>query len=120
MKAKRFQKVENRSDLSFFFSYQKVYRKETASKKTWQEARDFCKTIGGDLMSIHSMRDMSNIEYVCFSKHAYVNDHNVSLGNHLRNVKFCWLKGFVIQSMPGLASGYKEPMRALHGVMVHL
>uniref|UniRef100_A0A8C7Y9T5 Mannose receptor, C type 1a n=1 Tax=Oryzias sinensis TaxID=183150 RepID=A0A8C7Y9T5_9TELE len=59
---------ENRSDLSLFFSHEKIYRKESASKKTWQEAQDFCKSIGGDLLSIHS--------------------------NHLKYCQTCWLLRF--------------------------
>ncbi|KAM4543684.1 macrophage mannose receptor 1 [Fundulus diaphanus] len=38
----------------------KVYKKMNEHKKTWQEAQDFCKAIGGDLLSIHSMRDLEN------------------------------------------------------------
>ncbi|KAI4806365.1 hypothetical protein KUCAC02_017193 [Chaenocephalus aceratus] len=40
----------------------KLYKKTEERKKTWQEALDFCKAIGGDLMSIHSMEDMSNAQ----------------------------------------------------------
>uniref|UniRef100_A0A4W6CGU1 Mannose receptor C-type 1 n=1 Tax=Lates calcarifer TaxID=8187 RepID=A0A4W6CGU1_LATCA len=42
----------------------KVYQKTKDLKKTWHEAQDFCKAIGGDLMSIHSMKDLSNAPYV--------------------------------------------------------
>lgn len=33
-------------------------------KKNWQEAQDFCKAMGGDLMSLHSMQDLANLQYV--------------------------------------------------------
>uniref|UniRef100_A0AAQ4QFA2 Mannose receptor C-type 1 n=1 Tax=Gasterosteus aculeatus aculeatus TaxID=481459 RepID=A0AAQ4QFA2_GASAC len=38
----------------------KVYKKSTAEKKSWQEAQDFCKDIGGQLMSVHTEEDLSN------------------------------------------------------------
>uniref|UniRef100_A0A7N8YK80 Mannose receptor C-type 1 n=1 Tax=Mastacembelus armatus TaxID=205130 RepID=A0A7N8YK80_9TELE len=38
----------------------KLYKKQGDLKKTWQEAQDFCKAIGGDLISIHSKQDLSN------------------------------------------------------------
>ncbi|XP_034003884.1 macrophage mannose receptor 1 [Trematomus bernacchii] len=41
----------------------KLYKETADRKKTWQEALDFCKAIGGDLMSIHSMEDMSNAQF---------------------------------------------------------
>uniref|UniRef100_A0A4W6CH01 Macrophage mannose receptor 1 n=1 Tax=Lates calcarifer TaxID=8187 RepID=A0A4W6CH01_LATCA len=41
----------------------KVYQKTKDLKKTWHEAQDFCKAIGGDLMSIHSMKDLSNAPF---------------------------------------------------------
>ncbi|XP_070961448.1 macrophage mannose receptor 1-like isoform X1 [Oncorhynchus clarkii lewisi] len=41
----------------------KLHRKETANKKSWSEAREFCKAIGGDLMSIHSATDLNGSPY---------------------------------------------------------
>ncbi|KAL1006843.1 hypothetical protein UPYG_G00077910 [Umbra pygmaea] len=38
----------------------KIYRRAIEKKKTWSEAREFCKAIGGDLMSIHSAQDLNN------------------------------------------------------------
>jgi len=35
-------------------------------KKNWHEAQDFCKVIGGDLISIHSWEDLNNSPYVTF------------------------------------------------------
>lgn len=40
----------------------KLYRKKD-QKRTWQEAQDFCKAIGGNLMSIHSSQDLSNAPF---------------------------------------------------------
>uniref|UniRef100_A0AAQ6AA14 Macrophage mannose receptor 1 n=1 Tax=Amphiprion ocellaris TaxID=80972 RepID=A0AAQ6AA14_AMPOC len=42
----------------------KVYKKRKMLKKTWQEARDFCKAVGGDLMSIHNSQDLNGLSYV--------------------------------------------------------
>uniref|UniRef100_A0A665X210 Macrophage mannose receptor 1 n=1 Tax=Echeneis naucrates TaxID=173247 RepID=A0A665X210_ECHNA len=41
----------------------KLYKKNGDLKKNWQEAQDFCKAIGGDLMSIHSMQDLHNAPF---------------------------------------------------------
>lgn len=38
-----------------------IYRKEKDNKKTWLEARDFCRAIGGDLVSFHSEEEVKNI-----------------------------------------------------------
>ncbi|XP_069552423.1 macrophage mannose receptor 1 [Brachyistius frenatus] len=40
----------------------KVYKKKKDLKKTWQESQDFCRAIGGDLMSIHSMHDLNSVQ----------------------------------------------------------
>lgn len=37
--------------------------------KNWQEAQDFCKAIGGDLMSIHSMEDLKTLPYASLYWH---------------------------------------------------
>ncbi|XP_037550261.1 macrophage mannose receptor 1 [Nematolebias whitei] len=39
----------------------KIYTKMKEQQKNWQEAQDFCKVIGGDLMSIHSMTDLKTL-----------------------------------------------------------
>ncbi|XP_071381660.1 macrophage mannose receptor 1 [Centroberyx affinis] len=41
----------------------KLYKKKSDHKKTWAEARDFCKAIGGDLMSVHSGQDLNNAPF---------------------------------------------------------
>ncbi|XP_034026660.1 macrophage mannose receptor 1-like [Thalassophryne amazonica] len=41
----------------------KLYKKGKDLKKTWHEAHNFCKDIGGDLMSIHSQEDLRNAQY---------------------------------------------------------
>ncbi|XP_028288347.1 macrophage mannose receptor 1 [Parambassis ranga] len=40
----------------------KSYTKKKEFKKTWQEAEDFCKAIGGNLMSVHSREDLDNLD----------------------------------------------------------
>ncbi|XP_010904068.2 macrophage mannose receptor 1 [Esox lucius] len=41
----------------------KIYKKVTEKKKSWSEAQEFCKAIGGDLLSIHSAQDLNNSPY---------------------------------------------------------
>ncbi|XP_054607456.2 macrophage mannose receptor 1 [Nothobranchius furzeri] len=41
----------------------KLYREMKEHKKTWQEAEDFCKAMGGHLMSIHSLLDLEYLAY---------------------------------------------------------
>ncbi|XP_057680492.1 macrophage mannose receptor 1 [Corythoichthys intestinalis] len=41
----------------------KVYTKSKDLKKTWPEARDFCRAIGGDLMSVHDAQDLRNAQF---------------------------------------------------------
>ncbi|KAM9839148.1 macrophage mannose receptor 1 [Aulostomus maculatus] len=41
----------------------KLYRKNMEFKKTWFEAKDFCRAIGGDLISIHSESDLNNAPF---------------------------------------------------------
>ncbi|XP_028605836.2 macrophage mannose receptor 1-like [Podarcis muralis] len=47
----------------------KAYKKEKESKKSWLEARDFCRAIGGDLVSVHSeeeqkmLSELSSADY---------------------------------------------------------
>ena len=53
-----------KSDPLCFFTHSKFFSRRGDLKKTWSEARDFCKAIGGDLISIHSGQDLQNAEYV--------------------------------------------------------
>ncbi|XP_070709201.1 macrophage mannose receptor 1 [Pempheris klunzingeri] len=65
----------------------KIYTKSLKSlKKSWQEAREFCKAIGGDLMSIHSQEDLSYAS-LKFSKVAWI---GLSMGT---NEGFTWSDG---------------------------
>ncbi|XP_057205100.1 macrophage mannose receptor 1-like isoform X7 [Triplophysa rosa] len=45
----------------------RVYRQQKYEQKTWFEARDFCRALGGDLASLHSDKEMKTIPY--FSGH---------------------------------------------------
>ncbi|XP_056155303.1 macrophage mannose receptor 1 [Lampris incognitus] len=38
----------------------KLFKKSSKDKRTWAEAQEYCKTIGGDLLSIHSVQDLKN------------------------------------------------------------
>nr|XP_023996993.1 LOW QUALITY PROTEIN: macrophage mannose receptor 1-like [Salvelinus alpinus] len=42
----------------------KFFTGHRADKKTWFEARDFCRGIGGDLLSIHSSTDLQSMHHV--------------------------------------------------------
>ncbi|KAM4606060.1 macrophage mannose receptor 1 [Polymixia lowei] len=41
----------------------KHYKKTSKEKKTWPEAKEFCQAIGGDLISIHSTRDLNGVAF---------------------------------------------------------
>ncbi|XP_022067987.1 macrophage mannose receptor 1 [Acanthochromis polyacanthus] len=64
----------------------KIYKKRKTLKKTWQEARDFCKAVGGDLMSIHNSQDLNSL-YVHSSDPAWI---GLSMGT---NEAFVWSDG---------------------------
>ncbi|XP_015279236.1 PREDICTED: macrophage mannose receptor 1-like [Gekko japonicus] len=40
----------------------KIFREKKYNKRTWFEARDFCREIGGDLASIHSDKEQSKLQ----------------------------------------------------------
>ncbi|XP_035511844.1 macrophage mannose receptor 1 [Morone saxatilis] len=64
----------------------KLYKKTKNLRKTWHEAQDFCRAIGGDLMSIHSMQDLNNAPFHSFDA-AWI---GFSLGT---NKGFVWSDG---------------------------
>uniref|UniRef100_A0AAQ5XFC7 Mannose receptor, C type 1a n=1 Tax=Amphiprion ocellaris TaxID=80972 RepID=A0AAQ5XFC7_AMPOC len=84
-----------------------VYKKRKMLKKTWQEARDFCKAVGGDLMSIHNSQDLNGLSYVraCVSCSFHSSDAawiGLSMGT---NEAFVWSDGtFSYENW-----GYGEP-----------
>ncbi|KAL0967023.1 hypothetical protein UPYG_G00303570 [Umbra pygmaea] len=41
----------------------KFFTESQTEKKTWYEAREYCKMIGGDLLSIHSAADLNSLDY---------------------------------------------------------
>nr|XP_019942865.1 PREDICTED: macrophage mannose receptor 1 [Paralichthys olivaceus] len=48
-----------------------IFRRQRNLRKTWFEARDFCRAIGGDLMSIHDEDDLRDASYH-FSEPAWI------------------------------------------------
>ncbi|XP_051524380.1 macrophage mannose receptor 1-like isoform X1 [Myxocyprinus asiaticus] len=42
----------------------RIYQKQKDEKKTWFEARDFCRAIGGDLASFHSQEEINAMPYM--------------------------------------------------------
>uniref|UniRef100_A0A673W116 Macrophage mannose receptor 1 n=1 Tax=Salmo trutta TaxID=8032 RepID=A0A673W116_SALTR len=67
----------------------KLYRKETENKKSWSEAREFCKAIGGDLMSIHII-----LIAVSVAKMYHSSDGAwIGLSNLDPNAGFVWADG---------------------------
>ncbi|XP_051570049.1 macrophage mannose receptor 1-like isoform X2 [Myxocyprinus asiaticus] len=42
----------------------RIYQKQKEERKTWFEARDFCRAIGGDLVSFHSREEINTIPYI--------------------------------------------------------
>ncbi|XP_050971124.1 macrophage mannose receptor 1 [Labeo rohita] len=41
-----------------------IYQKENDEKKSWFDARDFCRAIGGDLASFHSQKEINKLPYI--------------------------------------------------------
>ncbi|XP_068603912.1 macrophage mannose receptor 1 [Brachionichthys hirsutus] len=76
----------------------KLYKKGNDQKKNWHEAQDFCKAIGGDLMSLHSSQDLS---YASFQS-----SDGAWIGYSLGTKGFVWSDG----SPSDFANwGYGEP-----------
>ncbi|XP_051944921.1 macrophage mannose receptor 1-like [Xyrauchen texanus] len=42
----------------------RIYLKQKDEKKTWFEARDFCRAIGGDLASFHSRKEFHSMQFI--------------------------------------------------------
>lgn len=47
----------------FLLPTTKIFKKSPQLKKTWKEALDFCRAIGGDLLSLHSSKDLHISRY---------------------------------------------------------
>lgn len=45
----------------YFFQNPQIYKNSKENKKTWLEARNFCKVIGGDLASFHAESETNNL-----------------------------------------------------------
>lgn len=61
----------------------KVFKGEKDLKKTWQEAQDFCKAIGGDLLSVHGEDDLGFAGF----------RNGVWIGLRLQGATFKWTDG---------------------------
>ncbi|XP_070700691.1 macrophage mannose receptor 1-like [Pempheris klunzingeri] len=78
----------------------KLFKEPSFNKKTWYEARDYCRAIGGDLLSIHSVTEF----------------HNQIINVHLNHSRYqtAWI-GF---SAPDPVTGYvwsdKSPVNFQH------
>ncbi|XP_062849166.1 macrophage mannose receptor 1 [Trichomycterus rosablanca] len=66
----------------------RIYRKDKEDKKTWLEARDFCRAIGGDLVSFHSEAEINNIPYGMGSDPAWIGFNSLD-----DNSGFAWTDG---------------------------
>ncbi|XP_058500083.1 macrophage mannose receptor 1 [Solea solea] len=65
----------------------KIYKKDLSQRKTWHEALAFCKSIGGDLMSIHSAQDLENAQF-SFSEAFWIGFNNLDTSQG-----FVWTDG---------------------------
>uniref|UniRef100_A0A669DCS4 Macrophage mannose receptor 1 n=1 Tax=Oreochromis niloticus TaxID=8128 RepID=A0A669DCS4_ORENI len=50
----------------------KAYKKRQEEKKTWSEARDFCRAIGGDLISFHSQQEWRPLNFLYYSEKFWI------------------------------------------------
>ncbi|KAG9348011.1 hypothetical protein JZ751_004030 [Albula glossodonta] len=78
----------------------KIYKKASKNKKTWFEARDFCRAIGGDLLSIHSDSDVGG-GFMMSSENAWIGINSLD-----PNAGFVWSDG---SSTAYENWGYGEP-----------
>lgn len=97
--------------------HQKLFKKKQEYKKTWHEALEFCRAIGGDLMSIHSSQDLNNAQYVDSTEQSiYGRIHMNEQLNHECLCFFCSHKGLVLRTQYGLASAW-VPVKVFPGAM---
>ncbi|KAJ8010370.1 hypothetical protein DPEC_G00074360 [Dallia pectoralis] len=78
----------------------KLYKKVIEKKKTWSEAREFCKAIGGDLLSIHTSDDINQ------NPHYSSSTAWIGLSRLDTNTGFVWVDGLPFEYENW---GYGEP-----------
>ncbi|KAJ8277624.1 hypothetical protein GJAV_G00077700 [Gymnothorax javanicus] len=78
----------------------KIYKKASENRKTWFESRDFCRAIGGDLLSVHSESDLGS-GYMSSVENAWI-----GLSAFNPNAGFAWSDG---SSVSYENWGYGEP-----------
>ncbi|KAI4893218.1 hypothetical protein NFI96_010660 [Prochilodus magdalenae] len=66
-------------------SCMRIYKSKSEEKKTWFEARDFCRAIGGDLASFHSESETDALPYGGSSDPAWIGFSSLDA-----NVGFVW------------------------------
>ncbi|XP_023649166.1 macrophage mannose receptor 1 [Paramormyrops kingsleyae] len=79
----------------------KVYNRNTKQKKTWFESRDFCRAIGGDLLSLHSSSEFDGNTMGPMSENAWIGINALNA-----NSGFTWSDGSVVSYENW---GYGEP-----------
>uniref|UniRef100_A0A4W4DYJ2 Macrophage mannose receptor 1 n=1 Tax=Electrophorus electricus TaxID=8005 RepID=A0A4W4DYJ2_ELEEL len=64
------------------------YNNKIDNKKTWNEARDYCRAIGGDLASFHSQSESDSLPYKSNSDPAWIGFSSLDA-----NIGFVWTDG---------------------------
>ncbi|XP_061442124.1 macrophage mannose receptor 1-like [Rhineura floridana] len=93
----------------------KAYVKDKQNKKSWFEARDFCRAIGGDLASVHSQEEQLLIKNIVSA------DHWIGLNELETNKSFTWSDGspvdFLDTSFP--FNDHRDKEQGCRGVSVY-
>ncbi|RXN15477.1 macrophage mannose receptor 1 [Labeo rohita] len=64
-----------------------IYQKENDEKKSWFDARDFCRAIGGDLASFHSQKEINKLPLILRTG-GLVNRTTTTIKSTVRKVAF--------------------------------
>ncbi|XP_078519695.1 macrophage mannose receptor 1-like [Lissotriton helveticus] len=71
----------------------KIFVKEDAERKTWFEARDFCRAIGGDLVSLNNKEDGNTIWQMLMEDALYLESYWIGLHRVDAEEGFGWSDG---------------------------
>ncbi|KAL3988682.1 somatostatin receptor 2 [Sarotherodon galilaeus] len=69
----------------------KIFPEDSEERKTWYEARDYCRAIGGDLVSIHSSADLLHTQ--SYTYYHWINQYWIGLSAPDPDTGYVWSDG---------------------------